>query len=1663
MKKTIIFSSLSILPFMVGGIINHSYNIVSNNKWLTFKSTSKDFPSFIKDEIVEYKTQEWSIPSLENYGSYFSLINPDWTEEMNEKHLSIITSFPNIEFSGIAPKDFPKEFLHTYPYLKYHKGFRAETTVSSFEALLSSDNVNRYNRYIKDGYKTVGSYDIPETTIIENPIGLKSFIQDKKQQLNNKEVVELKLIEEYEDVFYRINYSSTYETEKGNKIEYSSNSTPLTNIKLQVTYKEVKTNPTAKFKSSWNKWQEKFNSLNDITIESDTTGDLNTKLNESVDRDFKSNKQILDEKIAELNNELNNDLTLSYKQLDDKHIRLFLNSNSSDFKNQLFISAIKVSFIPSNKANQKIKTQELDSRLKISLGKWVDFNTETTKLVDDVLVRDTSVSITSSGISRNAGRWIAHTPLKVSFTANQDETEILKINGERVDVLDRYFEKNLTDNRIDVFDNERILNGDIANDKEKPQTLDSSNSHAKNEYKIEITKFKDKANKIVEFNWTKTIVIDSKSSKMDFKWYAWNPENNKHQKDLIEEYLKDEKGSILKDKNGNNLKNPKYDPKIDPSTGTKKQLVWLNFKNMYYTEPVNLYSKKTNLPDKYKTLFKPHSAYDLDSGAIAEAVVINKGALRSISSTIKDYTVYRLDVSTGNYAKLGSKMDKKDLIATTTENTYFSSQGLWLFVSAADKSIANFKLVYIVEDNDEKAKDQYLTSMLSKTNNIIKPLWNTLQGREFYNYLITNKTKQLNDSEIEKLNYETAMEHYKSYINDLYNNYTYNSTITITPKFKNLDNKWTRQEFIKNYLSNLTKFKTECLDNFEHKDKVEVTKIEIRPDNYGIYVWFKLNTYNAIYELNQDVYSIDIKFKDVNTRPFTPGYNPSSTPGSNPNTNGNSHRNGSSTDRNITPNSGDSSRDNSSNFVKKSINLNLNKEYLNLLAKSSYKKDFITKLDKNEVFKNTSDEISKLNISNEFNRTNNLLTINVSLKDNYTSTYKLEPQNSFNVYLSEFLTDNKSIKDEAIEKINLNEIFKNVDLGHFNKKIENISIYSEIIDKLFKLNKSQLDNFYNVYKTYPKLKRTDFKLATIKKVNLNNKTKYQAVVYLDNQYLTSHNTSLDTLKHYYGTVDISFSTNDEFKETKPVIPNSTTPGSSPTNNPSSSSNRNDDTTNRRDENKPGSNTNSGDTSSKPDNSTTSSSSSTPGSSSNTNGNSHRNGSSTNLTPNNSNTDNPNSTTPDSSSNANNLPSPTDEINDKAIDDRTAIIDDENANNSSSNTNSGSSDTIKPFNPLDPNQPVDDKTTDDKININKDDIFSDLKLELINLNGIDDETEAKKFIINKLNKALPNLKLNIDYKISNLDSVVSKLKYPQINASSSYVIRNELLVLESILPRFGYKNIKVINTVNKIINIEYDLKTKKLTDIVINENKLSLLKKKVISEINKQFELEKFEVDKDIEISNLDNGLQILIRANNNEFEFIIKGLNHKIKNQTSVKIKNIAKFVVDDKSPNYKSGDENKPENAILYDLSNVWLRLHYEEHIMSELREKILDEISKELYIRYRLEYEKDYQIKLDELNSLIRELTVKTSEQVSKVLKLHPIDKVSKNFALVNIKNYNKLFNPIDDLHKPIRRIEERLKAERRKKLLLIFIPLSLLSATGIGLLAWFIYIRKVKNKIT
>nr|WP_307922889.1 hypothetical protein [Mycoplasmopsis bovis] len=359
-------------------------------------------------------------------------------------------------------------------------------------------------------------------------------------------------------------------------------------------------------------------------------------------------------------------------------IDIYLKNENGSFK-ELVAHNVKVNITPSAVYNSRIATRNLEQRLIIKLGKWVDFQNGTTKLVDDKLVRYPSDKRrkVKTGTERYGGKWIAHTPLKVNFTATSDETEVITINGKKIDVINYRFEENLTDKRKDANDNERVFNANIEDQNDKTAKNDS-NSHAKNEYKIEITKYKDKAHKTVEYKYTKIIVIDSRSSQMDYKWFAWDPEKNKHQKELIEEFLTDEKGEAKKDKDGKPIPNPKYDPLIDKKTGTKKQLVWFDFKNgntqpnlglfahnnineypekdgWYYTNSDfsndvdnnskdKNYYKLTKAPYKTKTLFAPHSnENDLDPGVIAEAVVLDgKGALKQLIGKNENATLFKL-------------------------------------------------------------------------------------------------------------------------------------------------------------------------------------------------------------------------------------------------------------------------------------------------------------------------------------------------------------------------------------------------------------------------------------------------------------------------------------------------------------------------------------------------------------------------------------------------------------------------------------------------------------------------------------------------------------------------------------------------------------------------------------------------------------------------------------------------------------------------------------------------------------------------------------------------------------------------------------------------------------------------------------------------------------
>ncbi len=850
---------------------------------------------------------------------------------------------------------FQRDFIETFNYYKNKERNSSSAAISKITMSLEAKNLNaRKVDYLTNNF---------------NP-------DDDDEEESNDDI---KYTNENQEAWDRVtNYKITVELSRPRNIEHIF----------------------TKYKTDFNNIKSRLEAYN-FNFESDTGGQLGT--DEYKENGDKTNIQKLDEKLQEFNrqNTNNSKLRAEFEVTSPSTIDIYLKNENGSFK-ELVAHNVKVNITPSATYNGRIATKDLEQRLIIKLGKWVDFQNGTTKLVDDKLVKYPSdKSEIKTGPDRYGGKWIAHTPLKVNFTATSDETEVITINGKKIDVINYRFEEDLTDNRKDANDKDRVFNADIKEQNDKT-AKDESNSHAKNEYKIEITKYKDKAHKKVEYKYTKIIVIDSRSSQMDYKWFAWDPEKNKHQKELIEEFLTDEKGEVKKDKDGKPIPNPKYDPLIDKKTGTKKQLVWFDFKNgntqpdsgLFAHDDINKYPEKdgwyytnsdfaedisgsdknyykiTKAPYKTKTLFAPHSnENDLDPGVIAEAVVLDgKGALKQLIGKNENATLFKL-TSRGLY-KIPKNAKKRflELANETGSDNYFSEEGIWLFTSNAKDSISNYKFVLI--NKDSSPYSQFLDNLPNFDS--LKPLWETKQGKRFFEYL--EATKKLKYEQIKLLNYEDVMEYYKQYINDLWNGFEVNSPIAITPKFKKIP----KQKNISD-IATVDNFK-QYLDEFENSDKVELSKVEVGGDNY-LKVFFKFKTTNTRYRLSQDEYAVPVEIDNS--------------------ANGNS-------------NSGDSNDPSNKKETKENIYLNLNSQlFLNLAAKNSYSsfKKYLPSIPKKDVFLSLDEKHLKLlNINYELNERLKLLIVNVSFIDsNNNEKYNLLPKNSFTILL-DFA---KSISDDG--------------------------------------------------------------------------------------------------------------------------------------------------------------------------------------------------------------------------------------------------------------------------------------------------------------------------------------------------------------------------------------------------------------------------------------------------------------------------------------------------------------------------------------------------------------------------------------------------------------------------------------------------------------------------
>ncbi|WP_408631975.1 Mbov_0399 family ICE element protein [[Mycoplasma] collis] len=403
----------------------------------------------------------------------------------------------------------------------------------------------------------------------------------------------------------------------------------------------------------------------------------------------------------------------------------------------------------------------------------------------------------------------------VKFYTTEKEDEILFINGQKVDVLDKHFEYKLEDLRLSKK----------SDDDEKENS---------NEYRIEVIKYKksdiNQENEIELKKYYIDIVIESINNILNAKWFAWDPKNNSEQQKLIEPYLLNpETKEPLVNEKGEKIVNPNYDPLIDANTGTKKQLVWVEFGN-----DKKLPNNTRFLQDPLDINFKLMPVHKYKWGFIAEAAVLGKGANLTLiepsvdneekpkqvtNSITKRFKVKNIrknfELTNDTEKNTNTSVNGASTKFSTNDKNYFSSSGIWLFTSRTAEGIDSYKIIEI-GDNEP---DILFTD--SFANEKVKPFWTSVAGVHLANYLA--KIKKYNKEQIEKFSYEQVLSFWKEYISFSYNNETlYRDLIYISPQVDEIELRkaakiTTKEEFFKSL--NINNY----LKNFDYKEKVKTS------------------------------------------------------------------------------------------------------------------------------------------------------------------------------------------------------------------------------------------------------------------------------------------------------------------------------------------------------------------------------------------------------------------------------------------------------------------------------------------------------------------------------------------------------------------------------------------------------------------------------------------------------------------------------------------------------------------------------------------------------------------------------------------------------------------------------------------------------------------------
>ncbi|UUD36635.1 hypothetical protein NPA08_02295 [Mycoplasmopsis citelli] len=484
--------------------------------------------------------------------------------------------------------------------------------------------------------------------------------------------------------------------------------------------------------------------------------------NYKIASDDKSNKEYLEQELNNdsfykkySNSELNKLGKLDYKVINNGQNLQFYYSifnPESNQKENIIIKNLPIIYNPT----QKFYNKNLSSRLRIIPGKFLDLTRPFSyKLINDVPTRDPQD--TKSINEQWGGRWFYHTDASVNFNTTLREDEALIINENKIDVLDQNFHYDLKDLRKSSSKNE---------DKEQKDKLS-------NVYKIAIVKY-DKANvnqsnRRELYRYETELVINSLGSDLQGKWYGWDPENNPHQRELIEPYLKNETGEYILNSRKEKIPNPKYDPLINPKTGTKEEILWVDYtgydklpENTRFLQDPRNYNgelleydvRDGRLLDKYGNFKR-----DVRYGFIASGSVVGKGVNLS-SNTNNIELAQRFKVNQQNGGNTFSVTSKSEVDITNNDNDYFSNSGLWLYTLRDKENIDIYKMFYI---GNISPQEQF-TQVYKNTQ--IKPFWSTYHGKHLQEYLINNKL--VTESDIKKLPYDQVINFWKRYVSSTY-------------------------------------------------------------------------------------------------------------------------------------------------------------------------------------------------------------------------------------------------------------------------------------------------------------------------------------------------------------------------------------------------------------------------------------------------------------------------------------------------------------------------------------------------------------------------------------------------------------------------------------------------------------------------------------------------------------------------------------------------------------------------------------------------------------------------------------------------------------------------------------------------------------------------------